>query len=98
MNVFKNHLLIFCLLFSSFSFGQFSLSGKVIDEQGEPLIGATVFINEIGIGSSSDTDGKYLISNIKNGEYSVTFSAVGYKTVSEIIIINSNVNKDLTLK
>ena len=98
MNVFKNHLLIFCLLFSSFSFGQFSLSGKVIDEQGEPLIGATVFINEISIGSSSDIDGKYLISNIKNGEYSVTFSAVGYKTVSEIIIINSNVNKDLTLK
>ena len=70
MNVFKNHLLIFCLSFSSFSFGQFSLSGKVIDEQGEPLIGATVFINEISIGSSSDTDGKYLISNIKNGEYS----------------------------
>ena len=58
----------------------------------------TVFINEISIGSSSDIDGKYLISNIKNGEYSVTISAVGYKTVSEIIIINSNVNKDLTLK
>ena len=97
MNFFKNHLLIFSLLISSLSFGQFTLSGKIIDQQGEPLIGATIFINEMSTGSSSNIDGKYLISNIKNGEYSVTISAIGFKTVNEIISINSNVVKDLTL-
>ena len=98
MNVFKNHLLFIGILISSFSFGQFSLSGKIIDQEGEPLIGATVFINEMGSGSSSDKDGKYFINNIQKGDYSVIFSAVGFKKVTETIVINADVIRDLTME
>ena len=97
MNVFKNHLLFIGILISSFSFGQFSLSGKIIDQDGEPLIGATIFISEISSGSSSDKDGKYFINNIQKGDYSVTFSAVGFKKVTETISIKEDILRDLTL-
>jgi iron complex outermembrane receptor protein len=97
MNVFKNYLLFIGILISSFSFGQYSLSGKIIDQDGEPLIGATIFINEMSSGSSSGKDGKYFINNIQKGDYSVTFSAVGFKKVTETILINTDVLRNLSL-
>jgi len=97
MNVFKNYLIIIGILISSFSFGQYSLSGKIIDQDGEPLIGATIFINEMSSGSSSDKDGKYFINNIQKGDYSVTFSAVGFKKVTETISITTDLLRDLSL-
>ena len=43
----KNYLIVVFVFISSINFGQFSISGKIVDQDGEPLIGATVFIKKL---------------------------------------------------
>ena len=40
---------------------QFSISGKISDENGDPIIGASIFLKEILTGSTSDFNGNYKI-------------------------------------
>ena len=96
-NLFKNIFFITSFFFSSFAHSQFSIKGKIVDQDGEALVGATVYIMELSTGSSTDIAGNYLITNIEKGNYSIVFSAVGYKKIKETIAINSNVTKNFTL-
>jgi hypothetical protein len=54
------------------------ISGKVIDEKGEPLIGANVIIEGTSIGAAVDLDGSYFIINVPVGRYSLRASSIGY--------------------
>ena len=81
----------------TYSFSQYTLSGKLTDDNGEALIGATVKIASLSLGTSTDLDGNYLISNIANGQHNVIFSAVGFKTVSALVDFNGNVQRDVSL-
>jgi outer membrane receptor protein involved in Fe transport len=78
-------VILFFFLGSAFVWGQKesafsnSLQGQVVDKtSGEVLEGVTVFIVGTYKGGFSDESGKYRISDIKPGEYSVRFSLVGY--------------------
>ncbi|MBX2974892.1 MAG: TonB-dependent receptor [Ignavibacteriaceae bacterium] len=65
------------------------LVGKIKDGQsGEPLIGANVVIEGIGLGAASNINGDYVILNIPPGRYNVKFSFIGYEsvTVSSVIV------------
>jgi len=58
------------------------LAGYVRDaETGQPLIGATVYIEETGQGAVTDAQGYYVVLNLRPGLYTVRFSYVGYETV-----------------
>ena len=66
------------------------ISGKVTDKtNGEPLVGANVFIQGLNTGASTDLNGEYFILNIPPGTYSLTVSMVGYAKVtkSDVVII-----------
>ena len=77
-----NKLLVFSLFIclGSFTVAQnSSLTGFIVDfEDDEPLIGASVKIIGQNIGSVTDLNGKFKISNLKQGEYSLAISYVGY--------------------
>ena len=78
-----------------------SLSGKVIDaSNGTPLIGANVMIDGTSLGAATDKSGKYLIEDLKEGEYDITVSYIGYKDYKKSFKINSNQQlvKDLELQ
>ena len=93
-----NKLIFLTVVFISENFySQYSLSGKIIDNSGEPVIGASVFLKESSLGSSSDINGQYSIKNIEKGNYNLTISIVGFKTISETITIQSNIVKDFTM-
>lgn len=73
-------LLVAFLLVSEYSFAQnLNVSGKVLDETGEGLIGVGVVIQGTTNGTITDLDGNYTIQNIPNGTI-LEFSCVGYKT------------------
>jgi iron complex outermembrane receptor protein len=76
----KTLVSILCLLFlpSLASAQQATLTGKVTDESGEGLIGATVLLEGTTIGGITDVDGSYSVSNIPAGTYNVLFTYVGY--------------------
>lgn len=55
------------------------VTGMVVDEKGEPLIGVTVKVNGTTLGTSTDLDGKFSI-NIPAKKCRLDISYVGYRT------------------
>ena len=53
------------------------VKGQVVDDQGEPLIGATVKVKNSKVGSVTDMDGKFQINVAANATLLVSY--VGYK-------------------
>jgi len=57
-----------------------SLQGRVSDENtGEPVVGACVSVNDLGVESATDIDGRYRISNLAAGEYTVSARREDYE-------------------
>ena len=67
----------------------FTLNGKVVNENKEPLPGATVLVKEENKGTSTDFDGKFRV-NFPKGKYVIQVSFVGYKSVSKEISLTKN--------
>ncbi|MEA4917012.1 TonB-dependent receptor [Proteiniphilum sp.] len=60
------------------------VSGTIVDEQGLPLIGATVIVKDRpGLGVASDIDGKYKLT-VESFQYLV-FSYLGYETQEHLV-------------
>jgi len=85
------------LLFSVMSlmvFGQGSISGTILDtDTNDPLIGATVLIEDTNLGTVTDIDGTFAIAGVSEGEHTITISYVGYSTMTQSVTVgNSNVD------
>jgi len=82
------HYLIFLSLFISPKvFGQFTVSGKVVDSAStEPLYGASVFCQNTTTGTTTNKQGEFSLS-LKSGGYELIISFTGYQT-REIRITN----------
>ena len=56
-------------------------TGVVLDQDGEPMPGASVMVLGTTLGASTDIDGKFSIANVRNGA-SIRISYVGCKPVT----------------
>ncbi|HEY8937683.1 MAG TPA: TonB-dependent receptor, partial [Cyclobacteriaceae bacterium] len=79
-------------------FGQGSVQGFVTDEQHEPIIGASVFINATTNGQVTDRSGKFRIENIQAKETEIVVSFIGYETQTVLINIQNNVTTTLNIE
>lgn len=59
---------------------QRTVTGKAVDQNGDPVIGAMVVLAGTTNGSATDLDGKYSLS-IKKNNAVLEFSSIGYETV-----------------
>lgn len=66
-----------------------TLSGTVLDENGEPLIGATVMIQGSLIGTTTGGDGDFSLKNVRKGDV-LRIAFVGYQT-QEIVVKDNSV-------
>ena len=84
-------IIIFLFLFvSTFTNAQtFTLSGKVVDENQEALIGATVMVKETNQGNSTNFEGKFQF-NLKEGSYTLKVSFIGFKTLERKVTLTQN--------
>ena len=57
-------------------------SGIVVDEEDEPMAGATVSVPGTAIATSTDIDGKFTLS-VPSTAKAVKFTFIGYKTVEK---------------
>ncbi len=55
-----------------------SITGKVVDEQNRPLAGVNVTIEGSLVGVATSSNGTFFL-NLKQGNYSLTFTYIGYK-------------------
>jgi len=93
----KVFLLVTFLGLTSATFAQKTVSGKVVDESNEPLIGVTVAIQGTTIGTISDIDGKYNIT-VPSGtdEGIMVFSFIGYESVTMPIPASGKLDIQMT--
>ncbi|MFM9027600.1 MAG: carboxypeptidase-like regulatory domain-containing protein, partial [Bacteroidota bacterium] len=69
--------------------GKGKISGKVFDGQtGETLIGVPVIIDGTSTGTTTDLDGRFVISNVEAGTWNISVKYVGYagKTIQGVIV------------
>lgn len=76
------------------------ISGRVLDEKGEVLQGASIRITETGTGAQTGVDGGYIL-NVNPGSYTVEFSYLSFLTrqVTGVVVVESkNTSLDIVLK
>ena len=89
--------LVIVLIFPLFLNAGSNISGDIVDSNtGNPLAGADVFLDQTAIGDASNLDGEFLITNVQDGDYTLTASYLGYKSKS--IPIQIETGKDLYFK
>ncbi|RAV49302.1 energy transducer TonB [Mucilaginibacter rubeus] len=93
-------LVLFLVLLPGISYaqlnGSYILSGKVDDDQGKPLVGATVSIKGTTNKTSTDTTGKFSLTTSAKLPYTLIFTAIGYQP-QEFYIKNANSAVNITL-
>tara|TARA_R110002073_G_scaffold108336_5_gene243481 strand:+ start:50527 stop:52854 length:2328 start_codon:yes stop_codon:yes gene_type:complete len=92
-------ILFFLFLFvSTFTNAQtFTLSGKVVDENKKPLVGATVSIVDSKTGATTNNEGKYQMT-LSSGEYYLEAKYLGFVSKMQgVTIINQNETLDFIL-
>lgn len=83
------------VMFTGMAFAQQkTISGKVTDETGAPVPGATVIVKGTTTGTVSDFDGKYSI-NVPSTAKVLDFSFVGMKTQEVVIGNQTNISVKL---
>lgn len=73
---------------------RFSISGKIVDEKGSALPGVNIIDSTHSLGTASDIQGNFVLNNLAPNEYTLLFSAIGFKSV----IIKLNLIEDIHLK
>ncbi len=84
-------LLLLSILLPVISLAQ--VTGKVLDDKGEPLPYATVYVRNTSNGTVANASGQYRL-NVPSGEQAIVFQYIGYQTKVEKITVG---NKPLTL-
>lgn len=95
-------VLIFFISFNATTQAQnkLTINGYVKDaSNGEALIGATVYVKEISNGVITNVYGFYSIT-LDPGDYTVNYSYIGYRTVSQNVALTANqeINIDLVIE
>src|SRR5678815_1031031 len=78
--------------FSLLAQKHFSLTGKITDVTSKPVASATVHVLNTNLTVLSSEEGNYIINDIVAGQYTVSFSAIGYATQSQDVSITSSTN------
>lgn len=68
---------LLCASFSTTAFAQRSVKGIVVDEKGEPLIGATIRVKGTKTATVTDANGQFSISNVQGKTLLVQY--IGYQ-------------------
>ncbi len=93
------YLFVWLLVFSGWmSNAQSTLSGKVMDASGEPLIGATVLIHELDRGMITDVNGRFEFMDLRPANYHLHISYVGYEAKTILAKANGPSDIEITLE
>ncbi|MCK5455596.1 MAG: TonB-dependent receptor plug domain-containing protein, partial [Melioribacteraceae bacterium] len=83
------YIIIYLFSFYCLTFAQtVPLNGIIKNsENRSPIENVSVMITELQLLTTSDASGKFSFSNMREGEYTITFSRIGYRLKSQTILI-----------
>ena len=91
-------LIFFLNLFAIYSQQDYTVNGYVLDSKSnELIIGASIIIEELQVGTVTNSYGFYSIT-LKQGEYKLRSQSLGYKDYSETINLNKNTSLNLYME
>lgn len=70
------------------SFGQ-SLSGYVLNEEGEAIPYVNIFVRQLSSGTTTDENGYFFLTMLP-GEYDIVLSSIGYETKNALVKVDQN--------
>lgn len=85
----KTIIPILMLFFCSISYSQTTVSGSVVDNNGQPLPGANILVIGTSTGTVTDFDGKFILKTNLAPPFTLQASSVGFETVTEQITSNN---------
>ena len=75
------------------------ISGKITDAKtGQPLAGASVYMPDIKLGTTTNSEGYYKLQHISQGRHLIEISYTGYASVIESIDIVTDLEKNFELQ
>jgi len=89
--------ILFILLFSGSVFAQNELSGRIFNTSKTPLANAAIYIEDLKLGATSDSNGVYTIKNIAHGTYIIEVHLVGYGATAKPVTIKGGQIVDFEL-
>lgn len=75
----KNLGIVFVFFVSNIVFSQQTIYGEVLDEKGEPLVGATIYFDGTSLGTMTNDEGLFEITIASELNTSLIISFVGYE-------------------
>jgi iron complex outermembrane receptor protein len=98
----KNQFLLFVLfLFSAHWLigqpGSISIEGVIKDETGSPLPYASVYVEGSTKGTASDARGKFTLTNLTVGTYTLVVSSVGFQAYKQTVSVTAAGLEKLTI-
>lgn len=92
-------LTLLALLFSTFGFSQYTVSGKITDSNNYPVPFTEVFNNTTNTLVKANINGQYTFLKVKPGKYKLTFLSDNYKVAEkEIEVTAENIIADAVLE
>lgn len=81
--------LLMLLACAATAIAQRTITGKIVDQNNEPLIGASVLVKGTSSGTATDVDGSFTL-NVPDGGTTLVISYTGF-TLKEVALTTSNV-------
>nr|WP_084406861.1 carboxypeptidase-like regulatory domain-containing protein [Pedobacter panaciterrae] len=77
----------------------YAISGVIKDKNGETLPGAGILLSGYQTGTVADNEGKFVIKNLKEGNYNVLVQMIGYLPANQnVTIINKSADIEIILQ
>lgn len=97
-NCLRRFLLACALISSSVSYAQL-VEGSILDAQGLSLPGAAVVVLEApGKGTAADVNGKFIISDLSPGSYTLEFSFMGFESQTRKVQLKAGETRRLEVR
>ncbi len=95
----KITLIIFALMFSFGALAQKGIiKGVVSDSEGQSLPGVNVVIKELNTGTATNVNGQFVLINIKEGNYTLKASFIGFETQETKLSVKAGETTELNIK
>ena len=85
----KTIVTLLCLCFCVFANAQTTITGNIVDESLEPVLGANVIVVGGLVGAVTDFDGNFTLTIELDPPFEIQVSSVGYQTVNQQVTENN---------
>ena len=80
---------VFCLLCCVFAYSQTTVTGKVVDQSLEPILGVNIIVVGTAVGTVTDYDGNFTLTIDQAPPFTIQISSIGFESIDEEVTSNN---------